>query len=119
MNRTIPPLTLSNEGGRHRPGAAAANGWTGQDRPAIVLRRMLGFGDLLVCGISTQLQQLVADFDEIIDPSHADFKMSGLKAPSLIRLGFLAVLPASHFLGTIGSTPGELNLTFVKSRVPS
>ena len=75
----------------------------GKYRPAVVLRRMPGFGDLLVCGISTQLRQQVADFDEIIEPSHTDFKTSGLKAPSLIRLGFLAVLPVSNFLGTIGS----------------
>jgi mRNA interferase MazF len=79
----------------------------GKYRPAIVLRRMPGFGDLLVCGISTQLRQQVADFDEIIEPSHTDFKTSGLKAPSLIRLGFLAVLPASSFLGTIGSISGQ------------
>jgi mRNA interferase MazF len=79
----------------------------GKYRPAVVLRRMLGFGDLLVCGISSQLRQQVADFDEIIEPSHADFKTSGLKAPSLIRLGFLAVLPASSFLGTIGSISAE------------
>ena len=68
---------------------------------------MPGFGDLLVCGVSTQLRQQVVDFDEIIEPSHADFKMSGLKAPSLIRLGFLAVLPVSSFLGTIGSISGQ------------
>jgi mRNA interferase MazF len=55
----------------------------GKYRPAVVLRRMPGFDDLLVCGISTQLRQQVADFDDIIDPSHADFKTSGLKAPSL------------------------------------
>jgi mRNA interferase MazF len=79
----------------------------GKYRPAVVLRRMPGFGDLLVCGVSTQLRQQVVDFDEIIEPSHADFKMSGLKAPSLIRLGFLAVLPVSSFLGTIGSISGQ------------
>ena len=79
----------------------------GKYRPAVVLRRMPGFGDLLVCGISTQLRQQVVDFDEIIESSHADFKASGLKATSLIRLGFLAVLPASSFLGTIGSISGE------------
>jgi mRNA interferase MazF len=79
----------------------------GKYRPAVVLRRMPGFGDLLVCGISTQLRQQVADFDEIIEPSHADFKTSGLKAPSLIRLGFLVVLPESSFLGAIGSISGE------------
>ncbi len=79
----------------------------GKYRPAVVLRRMPGFGDLLVCGISTQLRQQVADFDEIIEPAHADFKTSGLKAPSLIRLGFVAVLRASSFLGTIGSISSE------------
>ena len=82
-------------------------GGRGKSRPAVVLRRMPGFGDLLVCGISTQLRQRVPDFDEIIEPSHPDFKTSGLKAPSLIRLGFLAALPASGFLGTIGSISGE------------
>lgn len=79
----------------------------GKARPAVVLKRMPGFGDLLVCGISTQLRQQVAGFDEIIELAHPDFKTSGLKAPSLIRLGFLAVLPASSFLGKIGSISGE------------
>jgi mRNA interferase MazF len=76
-------------------------------RPAVVLRRMPGFGDLLVCGISTQIRQRVPDFDELIEASHPDFKESGLKAPSVIRLGFLAVLPVNAFLGTIGSISGE------------
>jgi mRNA interferase MazF len=79
----------------------------GKNRPAVVLRQMPGFGDLLVCGIRTQLRQEAADFDETIEPSHSDFKTSGLKAPSLIRLGFLAVLPVSSFLGTIGSISDE------------
>jgi mRNA interferase MazF len=79
----------------------------GKNRPALVLRRMPGFGDLLVCGISTQLRQQVPGFDETIEPTHPDFKLSGLKAPSLIRLGFLAVLPASSFLGKIGSISGQ------------
>ena len=74
----------------------------GKYRPAVVLRRMPGFVDLLVHGVSTQLRQQVGDFDEIIGPSDADFKTSGIKAPSLIRLGFQAVLPGSGFLGTIG-----------------
>ena len=74
-----------------------------KNRPAIVLRRMPPFGDLLVCGVSTQLQHHVADFDELIEPGHPDYSASGLKAPSLIRLGFLAVLPVSSFVGTIGN----------------
>ena len=78
-----------------------------KNRPAVVLRRMPPFGDLLVCGVSTQLHQAVADFDDIIEPSHADFRASGLKAPSIARLGFLAVLPASSFIGVMGAISAE------------
>jgi mRNA interferase MazF len=74
-----------------------------KNRPAIVLRTMPRFGDLLVCGVSTQLQQEVPGFDDTIGPADPDFAASGLKALSLIRLGFLAVLPASSLLGAIGS----------------
>ncbi len=76
-------------------------------RLALVLRQVPGFGDLMVCGISTQLRQQVSNFDEIIEPSDADFKASGLKAASLIRLGFIAVLPRSSFQGTIGSISSQ------------
>lgn len=74
-----------------------------KNRPAIILREMPPYGDFLVCGVSTQLHQEVAGFDDPIRPGDADFAASGLKAPSLIRLGFLAVLPASSLLGAIGS----------------
>ena len=73
-----------------------------KNRPSIILREMPAFGDFLVCGVSTQLQHEVAGFDDPIRPGDADFPTSGLKAPSLIRLGFLAVLPASSLLGAIG-----------------
>src|SRR5262245_36671767 len=74
-----------------------------KDRPTLFLMRMPPFEDFLVCGISTQLQQAVPDFDETIAPTDADFRTSGLKAASLIRLGYLAVLPRSAFKGRIGS----------------
>lgn len=76
-------------------------------RPVILLRQMPPFGDWLVCGVSTQLHQEVAGFDEIIAPAHADFRQSGLKAPSLIRLGFLTVLPSDRLLGALGSISAE------------
>lgn len=78
-------------------------------RPVILLCQMPPFGDWLVCGVSAQLHQQVVGFDETIEPSHPDFKDSGLKAPSLIRLGFLAVLPADLLLGKIGSIAAERN----------
>jgi mRNA interferase MazF len=76
-------------------------------RPAVLLRQMLPFDDWLVCGVSTQLHQRVAHLDDLIEPTDADFADSGLKAPSVIRLGFLTTLPARRFHGVIGSISSE------------
>ena len=76
---------------------------TFKDRPTLCLKRMPPFQDFLVCGISTQIHQAVPNFDEPITPAESDFRTSGLKAASLIRLGYLAVLPRSEFKGRIGS----------------
>ncbi len=78
-----------------------------KNRPVVLLRQMPGFGDFLVCGISTQLHQEVKGFDDKICLADMDFTDSGLKAPSLIRLGFLAVLPLRNILGTIGFISAE------------
>ena len=50
-----------------------------KNRPAIILREMPPYRDLLVCGVSTQLNQQVKDFDELLSPSDADFAASGLR----------------------------------------
>jgi mRNA interferase MazF len=74
-----------------------------KNRPALFLREMPPFNDALVCGVSTQLHQQVAGFDETITQRDADFASSGLLADSLIRLGFLSVVPRSRIAGSIGS----------------
>jgi len=79
-------------------------------RPAILLRQMPGFGDWLVCGVSSQLHQAVPGFDDLVLQEHSDYTTSGLKVPSLIRLGFLAVLPSGRFVGVIGSISTERHL---------
>jgi len=48
-----------------------------KNRPAIVLRRMPPFGDLLVCGVSTQAQLAVAGFDELIARPTTIFEAAG------------------------------------------
>src|SRR5689334_1936195 len=78
-----------------------------KNRPAVILRAMPPFGDVLVCGISTQVQHEVAGFDEVISSTDADFVASGLRTTSLIRLGFLSVLPINRIIGTIGSISSE------------
>ena len=83
-------------------------------RPAIFLREMPPYRDLLVCGVSTQLHQCVKDFDEIISPADTDFKSSGLRSKSLIRLGFIAVLPRRRVLGSIGSISSQRRKRLLK-----
>ena len=78
-----------------------------KNRPAVLLRRLPPFGDWLVCGVSTQIHQRVADFDELIVPGDPDFVNTGLKATSVVRLGFLGVLPQTAFPGIIGSISRE------------
>ncbi len=86
-----------------------------KNRPAIILREMPPYQDLLVCGVSTQLRQQVKDFDEIISPADADFVSSGLVSESLIRLGFLAVLPRSGVVGSIGAISSERHRRLLKT----
>jgi mRNA interferase MazF len=71
-----------------------------KNRPAIFLREMPPYQDLLVGGVSTQLHQEVKGFDEIIDFLDSDFPGTGLRTAALIRLGFLAVLPRRAVIGT-------------------
>ena len=85
-----------------------------KNRPALLLREMPSFGDLLVCGISTQLRHYIKDFDEIISSSDKDFKQSGLLSNSLIRLGFLAVIPRRAIIGSIGSISTERHKRLLK-----
>ena len=80
---------------------------TVKNRPAIVLREMPVYRDALVCGVGTQLHQYVPGFDDLISPADADFASSGLVAPSLIRLSFLAVVPRRSILGAIGAIAPE------------
>ncbi len=72
-------------------------------RPALLLRRLPPFGDFLVCGISTRTKLAVSGFDDVIRPGDPDFLDSGLIGESVIRLGFLAVLPIRRIAGNIGS----------------
>jgi mRNA interferase MazF len=78
-----------------------------KNRPAVILRVMPPFQDPLVCGLSTQLRQATKDFDEVILSRDVDFHSSGLRDESLIRLGFLVVIPRSQIAGSIGSVSSE------------
>jgi|SRR5215213_687672 len=86
-----------------------------KNRPAIFLRELPPYRDLLVCGVSTQLHQEVQGFDDVVQSSDVDFVSSGLRSPSVIRLGFLAVLPRSAVMGTIGAISSQRHRRLLKT----
>ena len=76
---------------------------SGKLRPALVLRRLPGqHNDWLICMISSNLDQEVPEFDEVMTPDDSDFKESGLKVPSLIRIVRIAVVDGGILLGRLG-----------------
>jgi len=83
-------------------------------RPEIVLRSLPPFGDFLVCGVSSQLRQEAKGFDELITGSDADFSKIGLRADSLIRLGFPGIYTRSQLLGSIGEISTQRHGWLVK-----
>ena len=86
-------------------------------RPVLMLRQASArYDDWLVCMVSSQIQQADEEIDEIIDPADADFAVTGLKAPSVLRLSRLAVLDGKLLLGSLGSI-GEERLLQVRQRL--
>ncbi len=89
----------------------------GKLRPALVIRRLPGVhDDWLICMISSQLSQQVPDFDEVVNDKDADFKQSGLKTSSVIRISRLAVVNRTVLLGSVGSI-GTERLELIKNRL--
>ena len=78
-------------------------------RPVLLLRQMPGYGDYLVCGISTQLRQAVLGFDEVLTPD-ADNR---LRAASVVRLSNLIALSVSDLDRAIGFIPDALHVTLL------
>jgi len=80
----------------------------GKLRPALLLGKLPGeYDDWLICMISSQTHQYIAGFDELIQESENDFGKSGLKVPSVIRVGRLAVVSGKILLGAIGQVSKE------------
>jgi len=73
-----------------------------KNRPAVILREVPPYGDLLVCGISAHARRFAPNFDEWITHADSDFLQSGLASESVIRLGFIGTLPRTSVLGGIG-----------------
>ena len=87
---------------------------TGKKRPALVLMVTEPFGDLVVCGISSQTRNEVPEFDIILNKQEEGFQQTGLKQDSLFRLGYITTV-AKHFVpGKIGQLPEAIFSEVVK-----
>ncbi len=84
-------------------------------RPALVLRVLPGYHDLLICGVSTRLYQEIKGFDEVVSRLDADFASSGLQTDSVIRLGHLIALPENRIEGEIGSISSKRHKRLLKN----
>ena len=88
-------------------------------RPALVLALLPGpFQNVLICGISTQLQHLEPDWNELVDPGDNDFRASGLHRVSAIRPSYLYAADRQEVSGTIGQIDGR-RLKRVRNRLAS
>jgi mRNA interferase MazF len=80
----------------------------GKLRPALLLGKLPGpYDDWLICMVSSQLHQYIEDFDEIVDIKDPDFADSGLKTPSVIRVGRVAVVEETLLAGAVGEIDPE------------
>jgi mRNA interferase MazF len=72
-------------------------------RPALVLALLPGpFQNVLICGISTRLQDLQPNWDESLSQQDGDFPGSGLHRTSAIRLSYLYATESREIAGVIG-----------------
>ena len=73
-------------------------------RPALFLAPLPGpYQTILLCGITTQLTPLAANWDEEMNPKDADFPATGLHRHSVIRLSYLYAAEPGEIVGRIGS----------------
>ncbi len=76
-------------------------------RPALILKVAPPYDDFVLCGITTQLQNIVAGVDDLIQSTDADFRKSGLKETSLVRVAFLVTLMPEEVIGKLGEIAPE------------
>jgi len=91
----------------------------GKLRPALLLAQFPGeYDDWLVCMISSQIRHYISGFDEVVREDDSDFPQSGLKTPSVIRVGRLAVVEGKILLGAIGQISPK-RLAHIKEHLTS
>ena len=84
-------------------------------RPALVLREFPKYGDVLVCGITSRINQFIPEFDILLNEQHPDYKKSGLKAPAVCRLNMLTMFSKKEIKGSLGYVSVQTHHTLLKN----
>jgi mRNA interferase MazF len=80
----------------------------GKLRPALLIRKLSnGYDDWLSRMISTKIGQEVSGLDDTISPSDQDFKQTGLRSKSIIRVSRLAIVSEKIMIGKTGEISKE------------
>ncbi|MFQ5410421.1 MAG: type II toxin-antitoxin system PemK/MazF family toxin, partial [Anaerolineales bacterium] len=83
----------------------------GKLRPALVVAIAPGrHPDVLLALVTSRVYQAVPGFDEVVDPSAADYAATGLKVRSVIRLARLVTVDPAAIEARLGTiSPGRLD----------
>jgi mRNA interferase MazF len=85
-------------------------------RPAIVVAKLPSLvPTVLLCGISSRIDNRMDGWDLLLDTDHPDFGPSGLHVPSVIRPSWLASFP-DEGLRRLGRV-GDETLDALRSRI--
>src|SRR5687768_17505024 len=76
-------------------------------RPCAVLAEAESQNDFVVAFITSAAPSRFSRFGVQIDPSHANWRMTRLKSPSMIRVDRLCTLNAKLFSGRVGVLPPD------------
>ncbi|MGK7899417.1 MAG: type II toxin-antitoxin system PemK/MazF family toxin [Xenococcus sp. (in: cyanobacteria)] len=89
----------------------------GKLRPVLLLKSLSNrYDDWLVSMISTKTGQEIIGLDNVISPRDRDFRQTGLKSKSIVRVLRLAVVSEKILLGTIGEISPE-RLKYIKQNL--
>ncbi|MBW6465720.1 MAG: type II toxin-antitoxin system PemK/MazF family toxin [Brevefilum sp.] len=80
----------------------------GKLRPALVIAIAPGrHDDVLLALVSSRINQAIPNFDEIINPNDPDYRASGLKVPSVVRLSRLVTVEGTIIDARLGEISSD------------
>jgi mRNA interferase MazF len=83
-------------------------------RPAVVITETKDkYGDVVVCAISSVFPAKLGKREVAINSNHSDFKQTGLRVDSIIKIDRIATLRKVDIITKIGNCPSDLWEKFI------